>query len=140
MKLTSAFLCAFAEVRNGLLTAVSAGVTRVNQEYPLPLFVAGLLLEEDGESAPRAHELTIKVHDASTTRDLGQLVSAFQRQGERLQNPGEPEVIPFVFVLPVTYPLEINTFLPGHCYEVRVSVDGAISTDLSFFITQLSIQ
>lgn len=115
MKIQSAFLCDFAEARNGLLTAVSTGITRVILGVPFTLYVAGYFLLEESEQQP-VHEFSVTLLDQDAHRlwrtqgalQVGTVIGLF---------PGEPLLAPFVMQIP---PVPL---VPGTRYDVRISSD-----------------
>ena len=117
MRVQSALLCEFAEVRNGLLTAVSTGITRVVPGAAFTPYVAGYFLSEVNEQR-LVHEFSVTVLDqdahqlwrAQGAMQVGTVVGSFQ---------GEPLLAPFVMRIPPT-PL-----IPGARYDVRVRSDDA---------------
>lgn len=118
VELTTALLCDFAQVREGLLFVASGGVTRCYRaELPAPLgiFLAGVL-EMDAREAARPHEVTVVVVD----EDGGQLAEA--SMSGRLEGPdllvGEHVNLPLIFDLrgvPVARhgPLEVRCYVDG---------------------------
>ena len=68
MHLRAAHLCDYAEVREGLLTIVSAGVTRLwraDLPAPMAIFVA-LQIELDASERPLPHELHVVITSPSS--------------------------------------------------------------------------
>jgi hypothetical protein len=129
MDVRSLVLCDFAQVREGLMTIVSGGVTRVRpQVYPATfgLHIAVMLeLSPDDFGSP--HECRVSVAVAETSSKLVEMVTSFVQQPSA--QPGEPMVIPLAINFSqVTIPE------PGQ-YDVKVAV-GATTELVSVWFVQ----
>ena len=115
MRIQSLFLCDFAEIRNGLLTAVSTGITRVLPGAQFALYVAGYFLLEESEQQ-LVHDFSVAVLDQDA-QQLWRAQGALQVGTVLGRLQGEPLLAPFVMQIP---PVSIA---PGIRYDVRVSSD-----------------
>ncbi len=131
MKLDSYFLCDFAQQRSNLLTAVSAGITRVVVGIPASLYVAGFFRVEDGEQEI-VHEFAITLLDQEA-KVIAKAVMAMQVASAPDRRPGEPLLIPFAFRLP-----EFVAQRDAR-YDVRIGLDDT-SADLWFYGVAAPIQ
>jgi len=97
MDIRVATICDFAQVREGLLSVLSAGITRVWQtQYPAPLGVMVALIFElapGGASIPR--EVRFRVENADGDR-LAEGVGAIQANPSPGLDPGEMLTLPLV--------------------------------------------
>jgi hypothetical protein len=131
MELTTALLCDFAQVREGLLFVASGGVTRCYRaELPAPLGIcwAGVL-EMDEREAARPHEVAVVVvdEDGGTLAELsmsGRLEGAQLMVGERLN-------LPLVVDL---RGVEVTRYGP---LEVRVYVNGELRRSLGVRVVEV---
>ena len=115
MRVQSVLLCDFAEVRNGLLTAVSTGITRVVPGVPFALYVAGYFLLEESEQR-LVHDFSVTVLDQDANQ-LWRAQGALQVGTVSGRFQGEPLLAPFVM------PIQPISIAPGMRYDVRVSSD-----------------
>ncbi len=127
--LTTVLLCDFAQVREGLLTVVSGGITRLRvpaepteQEARIPLHVAVVVEMRADETT--VNELRVTLSDPTTTEVHFVGTVSFQRSFANLER-GEPALIPVAMVLPVP----VNRH--GQ-WDVRVSI-GEESQIVSFW-------
>ena len=92
-----ATLCDFAQVRERLLSVISAGVTRVwRSQYPAPLgIMLALICEIDPGSASIPREIRIRAENADGGR-LAEAACAFQLDPGPGHDPGEMLTFPFV--------------------------------------------
>lgn len=100
MKLSVAAICDFAQVREGLLSVISAGVNRVWREtYPAPMGVMlALLVEMTPAESKMPHEIRIRVEDADGRDRVAEVLGAFQTlQVSPLNDPGELQLVPLTF-------------------------------------------
>lgn len=69
MEIRVATICDFAQVREGLLSVLSAGITRVWQnQYPAPLGIMLALIFELNPSEPLTNEVRFRIEDEDGTR------------------------------------------------------------------------
>ncbi len=69
MEIRVATLCDFAQVREGLLSILSAGITRVwHNQYPAPLGVMLALILEINPSETLTNEVRFRIEDADGAR------------------------------------------------------------------------
>lgn len=126
MRISSALLCDFATVREGLLTVVSAGISRLappSVPAPLSLFVA-LVIEVDAAQRPFPHEVRIDI-DGPDGESVGKVRAAFQA-GRGDFDPDEPMLLPI--------PVDLRPVMvarPGW-HQVAVAVDDAPPVVLRF--------
>lgn len=101
MKILLATLCDFANIRERLLTIVSAGITRHSPDgYPCPLAMTlALMLELPYTDVGVPHELEVRIQDEDGG-DIASAVTAFAAEVEGL-DPGEPLQVPLVLDLRV---------------------------------------
>jgi hypothetical protein len=118
--ISSALICNYAEVREGLLFVTGGAVTRlVRPSYPSTLGVCvGIVLEgTEGEVAGIAHELRLVVRD-SDGHTVAEVTGGFQA-GDNLQvEPGELVQLPVAFNL-----MGVGIPSPG-AYDIDVGLDG----------------
>jgi hypothetical protein len=117
--LTSAFLCDFAEVREGMLFALAGGISRLwRPTYPalLNVFLA-TLVELDAEELDRPHEFRVNVLDQDE-RVVSFTVGGFNLGNVTDRAPGESVTVPIVIDLR-------GAALPGPgAYTVDVRFSG----------------
>lgn len=95
MRVTAAVLCDFAQVREGLLTIVSAGITRMWREEmpaPLGLFLA-LIIEVDAPDRLFPHEVTVVV-TAPSGKEIAKAGGGFQINQGAGAEPDEVSLVP----------------------------------------------
>ena len=97
MEIRVATICDFAQVREGLLSVLSAGITRVWQtQYPAPLGVmVALIFELAPGSASIPHEVQFRVENADGDR-LAEGAGAIQADPSPGHDPGEMLTLPMV--------------------------------------------
>lgn len=97
MKISAASICDFAQVRDGLLSVVSASITRVwRDQYPHQMGVMlAVILEVTPAEAQMPREIRVRVEDADGKR-LAEASAGFQI-GPPLPplDPGEAMSVPF---------------------------------------------
>jgi hypothetical protein len=131
MDVRSLVLCDFAQVREGLMTIVSGGVTRVRpQGYPATfgLHVA-VMLELSPDDFGQPHECRVSIAQAETSVKLVEMVTNFVQEPHVAAQPGEPMVIP----LAINFS-EVSIGEPGQ-YDVKVAV-GATTELVSVWFVQ----
>ena len=130
MEVVAALLCDAANVREGLLNVISAGVTRLwRPTVPAPLGVTlALVMELDVDEIRLPHEVQVTI-----TNDFGPVASitgAFQA-GTPLANPEPGEL----FLAP--FPADLRMVLTAHHgrHQIDVSIDvDAAERRLSFWV------
>jgi hypothetical protein len=130
VKVTTALLCDFAQVRDRLLFVASGGITRVwRTQFPAPLGVhLALILELDQVELEGPHELQVIVMGQDGAR-LAELRGGFQANAGEAEL-GEMVQIPMAFDLrPVGVPG------PGS-YDVKIYIDGHHQHDLTLWCRQ----
>lgn len=97
MEIRVATICDFAQVREGLLSVLSAGITRVWQtQYPAPLGVmVALVFELAPGAATTPREVQFRVENADGDR-LAEGVGAIQADPSPGHDPGEMLTLPMV--------------------------------------------
>ncbi len=131
MDVRSLVLCDFAQVRDGLMTIVSGGITRVRpQDYPAAfgLHVA-VMLELSPDDFGQSHECRVSVAVAETSIKLIEMVTNFVQEPHPSAQPGEPMVIP----LAINFS-QVTVPEPGQ-YDVKVAV-GATTELVSVWFVQ----
>lgn len=126
VKLTTALLCDYAQVRDGLVHIVAGGVNRlVRRAFPAPMGVSfAIVMEFDQFERQRDHELTIRIIDA----DGHQIAQGSGAVRPRRPQPPGPmrSQVPHVFDLR-------GVKIPGEgAYELKVYIDGAHHSDVPF--------
>jgi hypothetical protein len=118
--ITSALICNYAEVREGLLFIAGGGVTRlVRPEYPaaLGICVAVVMEGTEGEVAGIPHDIQLVVRDTD-----GQLVAEVKggfQAGDNLHlEPGE------LVQLPIAFNLTGVVVPAAGAYDIDVAIDG----------------
>ncbi len=101
MRFQVATICDFANVREGMLSLLSAGITRLwRTQFPVEMdTVLALVVELDSSEATIPKEMRIRIEDGD-----GQLLmeqsAVFQTGEVSSQNdPGEPMIIPMIMNL-----------------------------------------
>jgi hypothetical protein len=136
VEFSTAILCDFAQVREGLLFVSSGGITRIYHppKNPLPrplgLYLA-LVVELGPDEIERVHEVRVRVVRTSSAKEVGAVVAAFQANqqvaGAQLE-PGE------TLSIPMAIPLGMM-LLPGYgSYDVSAAADGHVSKLLTVYL------
>ena len=128
MDVTTALLCDFAQVREGLLFVSSGLITRVVAEsFPalVPVHLA-LVVELGPEEVGLAHEVRLTALRSRDGEVLARMVQAMQPSSEALL-PGETLQIPFVAVF------RLGAEEPGP-YDIRVVADSSPARLLRFYV------
>jgi hypothetical protein len=126
--LTSAILCDFAQVREGLLFVVGGGITRMARpELPAPLNVMlALVVDVPYDQLNQVHEVVVSIKRTDTAEEVVRLVGGAQIAGDVY--PGESLYMPLVFDLR-------GLAVPAYgSYDVQASVDGGVGTTLTFYM------
>ncbi len=118
MEISAAFLCDFAEAREGLLMAIAGGVTRVwAEEYPASLGVTlAMLLSLDEHDSNIPHDMDVRVMGPDSP--IGGIQGGFLiGRGDDIE-PGELVIAPVTLDLrPIAVPA------PGG-YSIHINIDG----------------
>ena len=130
MRINAASICDFAQVRDGLLSVVSASITRVwRDQYPNQLGVMiAVILEVTQTEAQMPREIRVRIEDADGKR-LAEASAGFQI-GSPLPplDPGEVMSVPFA--------LDFRSVILPAAGRYQVVIDpmteGAESTVLAF--------
>ena len=97
MKVFVAAICDFAQVREGLLSVMSAGINRIwRSQYPAPMgAMLALIIEVTPAEARIPREIRLRVETADGAR-LAETIAGFQIGTPPPQNdPGEVMMMPF---------------------------------------------
>ena len=122
MDISTALLCDFAEVREGLLFLVGGPITRLwRPQFPAPMSVCVALVLEgtEGEVAGVSHDLHVFVVDADG-RSHAEARTSLQAQSQGFGELTPGEVIPIPVVVPL---LGVPLPEPG-TFDVRILLDG----------------
>ena len=94
--ISSAILCDFAQVREGLLFVMSGGITRVlRPELPGKLGVKAAVVVEIGpEEIDQQHHVVVAVKHPASAQELARVGTTFQAGGAL--EPGESLYVPLV--------------------------------------------
>ena len=96
MEIRVATICDFAQVREGLLSVLSAGITRIwNNQYPAPLGVMIALILEINPSDTPIQEVRIRVENEDGAQ-LAEASGGFKLEPGPGLDPGELMVLPSV--------------------------------------------
>ena len=98
MNIRIATLCDYAQVREGLLSIMSAGITRVHRpRYPAPAQMAlALMIEADPSVAKsQPHEIRMRVENEDGMQLAEEIVAGFQMTASD-NDPGEMVFLPVV--------------------------------------------
>lgn len=120
MEISSAIICNWAEVREGVVFIAGGGITRAwKPQYPAPLGVclAVVLSGTEGEMIGIQHEVEMVVSDADGL-EIGRLSGGLSTAGGADLQPGETLQLPLAFNLTM---LPIPA--PG-AYDLKIRVDG----------------
>ena len=130
MRVQLAALCDYACVREGMLTIVSAGVSRfASSHYPCPLPLSlAIMLEAPPSEAVIPHEIEVRIENADGG-ELARVDGAVQLNqvpsdldpGELVQLPLVLDLRPFVVPNPDRYQIVVD-----------LRLDGSAETVLSF--------
>lgn len=126
MQVAAAFLCDFAEVREGLLFALGGGITRLWRDaFPASMEASlALLLELHQTEGATQHQLQVLVQGEDGQR-VGEVKAAFQ-MGAAEVDVGENLLLPIALDLrPARLPA------PGS-YAVEIVMDGTHQRTIQF--------
>lgn len=132
MQVTTALLCDFAQVREGLLFVSSGGVTRLHREaLPAPLGICfAVVVTLDRIELQRHHEFQVVVMDADGTQ-VAEVLGGFHADPANLEI-GEKQQIPLAIDLRMA---GVGTYGP---HSVSLYIDGNLSHEAAFYVVQPS--
>lgn len=129
MEVRVATICDYAQVREGLLSVISAGITRIwRSQYPSQLGVMlALIIEIGSGEAIDPREIRVRIEDADGKR-LAEASGGFQIAPTPGHDPGELLTVPLVVDF-----REVSIPSPGR-YQVVVDpmTEGVRSAPLAF--------
>jgi len=131
MKVSLAVVCDYAEVRENLLTLVSAGITRLRRDSlpaPLAVFVA-LQLEVTAAERPFPHEVAVRVTGPSGI-ELATIGGGFQVGPTSDFEADESGVVSLPFDLRMATAAEYGW------HSVEITIDGANRQVLRIKVTR----
>lgn len=133
MQLSTAILCDFAQVRDGLLFVSSGAISRLyRRALPAPLGVmVGLVIEIPVEDAGAEHELVAQVINRRG-EELAVVRTAF-RVGDHDLFPHEVQQAPTVISLTGVETASWGT------HQVRLYLDGACDRTLTFYVVPTTV-
>ena len=134
MEISAAFLCDFAEVREGLLMALGGGITRLwRPTYPTSIDATlALLVEVPPSELDVRHQIDVAIQGPDAP--VGEAKVEFQTGAGQQLEAGESVVAPIAIDLrPVQLPA------PGS-YSINVSVDGKFIRAVSFVAQPPGVQ
>ena len=126
MEISAAFLCDFAEVREGLLMALGGGTTRLwRAEYPASMGSSlALLIDLLQSDLDAPHEITVAIQGPD--QPVGEVKGTFRIGGSPDLRAGENVVAPLAIDLrPVQLPAEGS-------YSINISIDGRFMQSVGF--------
>jgi hypothetical protein len=127
MRIIAGVLCDYAEVREGLLTIVSAGITRLMRgELPASMGVfLALQVEVEPSARPFPHELGVRITGPSH-KEVGAISGGFQVGADGDFEADECAIVNVPLDL---RPIQIEEF---GWYGMAVSIDGVAPYELRF--------
>jgi hypothetical protein len=132
--ISSAILCDFAQVRNGLLFVCSGALTRLFvPELPqrLPVMLA-IVVELPYQEVELVHELMIAVKEVDTAEQLSRMTAGFQTGATRIE-PGES------LYLPLAAAFAGDTIVKSYgAHDVQIAVDGGATSQLTFYVSRIT--
>lgn len=126
MEISAAFLCDFAEVREGLLMALGGGTTRLwRPEYPTSVGASlALLIDLPQSDLGVPHDIAVAIQGPD--QPVGEVTGKLQVSGSADLKAGENVVAPLAIDLrPVQLPAEGS-------YSINISIDGEFMRAVSF--------
>ena len=126
MEISAAFLCDFAEVREGLLMALGGGTTRLwRTGYPASMGSSlALLIDLLQSDLDTPHEISVAIQGPD--QPVGEVKGTFQIGGSPDLRAGENVVAPLALDLrPVQLPGEGS-------YSINFSIDGTFMRSVGF--------
>lgn len=126
MQISAAFLCDFAEVREGLLMALGGGISRLwRPTFPTSIGATlAMLVEVPPSDLDVGHEIHVAIQGPDAP--VGEVKVQFKTGAGQHLKPGESVVAPITIDLrPVSLPS------PGS-YSINVSVDGEYVRSVAF--------
>jgi hypothetical protein len=128
-KLTSAIICDYAQVRDGLLFMMSGSITRVfRPDLPAPMGVMlALVMEVPAGEQDQVHEVNVAVKHAGTASEVFRLAGGAQVAGA-VTYPGESIYVPMVIDLRM-----VNAGAYG-AFDVVSSVDDNPGPHLTIYV------
>lgn len=128
MQLAAAFLCDYAEVREGLLFALGGGITRLWREsLPAQLGVSvALLIDVHPSEAGNPHELQLIVQGPDGER-LAEVRGGFQ-----LAEPGGDLEVGESYLMPIALDLRPGNVTQMGSHHVEILMDGSHVRTLQF--------
>lgn len=134
-RLTTALLCDFAQVREGLLFVSSGGITRLFRPpaFPVPMMVQlALVVEVQPDEMQLAHEIKVNVVHLERAESVADITLGFQLPAELPVGvqPGESLQLPHVL------PLQAVGLPAYGAYDVRVVVDSELPALLTFYVLE----
>lgn len=129
VSLVSLLLADYANVREGLLNVVSAGITRVapRGDYPFhPDVFLAMMVYVNPDRIDETHEARVTVKYPETTEKIAQIDFTFNAHAARF--PGEGLYVPFALPLrDIVFPH------PGEV-DVSVALNGQFANSLTFWL------
>ena len=132
MRISSLLICDFAQVREGLLTICSGGISRVSvAQFPAQLsLMMASLLELGPEDIGPIHEITWRVSHVDVAETVAAGVAGVQVTEVPGAQPGELIQVPIVIDL-----RGLSVTASGQ-HDIKLSVDGAPELEIrSLWIT-----
>ncbi len=132
MNLRIATICDYAQIREGLLTIISASITRLYRaNFPAPMeAMLALLIETSQDLVKIPQEIRVRIED----EDGGVLLTAgtvFQVESAPDADPGELLLIPSVLDLRA-----VALQKPGR-YQIVIEIPGSDHTSVIAFRAEL---
>ena len=127
MRVNSAILCNFADVRDNLLFVMGGGITRLYRpEWPGPINIClALIVELDRNERDRPHELDVQIIDED-----GQLAARIR--GAFQQGPGPDTDIHEITFFPFVFDLRPVNIGHAGWHSVEIAIDGKSEATVRF--------
>lgn len=131
MEISTALICDFAQVREGLLIVASGGVTRMyRDEFPAPMNVMlALVISLDQIEMQSPHELRVAII-SNDGAEIASIVGGFQLANPLLE-VGEQGNAPVVLDL-----RQVGVTAHG-AYDVKIYLDSQHQQTLTFYVVPL---